>query len=67
MLLRLVVNVVAEGNSSISVGGDDLDSVGGTQYSGQRNGTNSSNTMPKVRKLVNMRYVVKICGISIKK
>ena len=27
-------NVVAEGNSSISVGGDDLDSVGGTQYSG---------------------------------
>ncbi|WP_199900408.1 ESPR-type extended signal peptide-containing protein, partial [Neisseria subflava] len=27
-------NVVAEGNSSISVGGDDLDSVGGAQYSG---------------------------------
>ena len=27
-------NVVANGNSSVAIGGDDLDSVGGTRYSG---------------------------------
>ena len=27
-------NVLANGNSSVAIGGDDLDSVGGTQYSG---------------------------------
>ena len=27
-------NVLANGNSSVAIGGDDLDSVGGTRYSG---------------------------------